>query len=63
MTDDLSTEGEFRKAFDLYENDMTEWDVDIYLEELEMLYNIRERINRIILKMKNDISKALEKSE
>ena len=60
MTDDLSTEEQFKKAWDLYEHDMEGWNADICLDELEMLYNIRERINRIILQMKRDISKAME---
>ena len=59
MTDDESTEDKLKGAFDLYEHDMEEWDADIFLDELELLYNIRERINKIILKMKRDISKVM----
>ena len=59
MSEELSTEDKLKGAFDLYEHDMEEWDADIFLDELEMLYNIRERVNGIILKMKRDISKAM----
>lgn len=60
MTDDESIEDKLKGAFDLYEHGMEEWDAGIFLDELEMLYSIRERINTIILKMKQDISKAME---
>jgi hypothetical protein len=55
-----STEERVKNAFDLYEHDIQDWDADIFLDELEMLYDIRERINRIILQMKRDISLAME---
>lgn len=62
--DEETIEYRVKSAFDIYEHDMQNWDAYIYLDELEMLYDIRERINRIILQMKQDISKAMEcKSE
>ena len=54
-----STEVRLQNIFVIYENDMLDWDEDIYLDELEMLYNMRERINKIILLMKRDIRLVL----
>ena len=57
--EEKSTEVQLSNIFDLYEHDMLGWDEDIYLDELEMLYNMRERINEIILLMKRDIRLVL----
>ena len=57
--EDVSTEEKLDAAIELYEFDSKDWDCSILLDELERLYKWRETINRLILKFKDDISKAL----
>ena len=58
--DEMSTEDKLETAFDLYESDCEDWDSSIFLDELERMYAYRERINKIILRMKTHILEALK---
>ena len=58
--DEMSTEDKLETAFDLYELDCENWDSSIFLDELERMYAYRERINKIILRMKTHILGALK---